>query len=76
MAKPPPLKPPSIESINMVLQAASEALRPVRESRQLEAAMLEVQGFFQVLLKPQASANAGGSASDASQPAGRPERPK
>jgi hypothetical protein len=66
------LKLPSRESIGAVLRAADMAPRANGESsRQLDAAVREVQTFFQSLLNPQASASGAGSASDTSQPAGR-----
>ncbi len=77
MPKPSTLKPPSIDAINRVLANAYAAPQPSCEAaKRTMAAIDEVSAFFQLLLKPQASASAGGSASDASQPAGRPERPK
>lgn len=70
------LKPPSVQSINIVLQAADMAPRANGESsRALDAAINEVSAFFQSLLKPQASANAGGNSSDQSHPAGLPMPP-
>ncbi len=74
--KQTPLKPPSLEAINRVLANAYAAPQPNCEAaKQTMAAIDEVSAFFQVLLKPQASANAGGNSSDVTQPAGRPARP-
>lgn len=61
MAKKP-LSPPSIQSIQLVLQAAESAPRPNGPvSRQLDQAVMEVDRFFQALLKPQAQTSDSGS---------------
>ena len=61
MAKTPALKPPSVDSINLVLQAASSApLQNMQHAAALGKALAEVEGFFKAMLEPQAS---GGRAS-------------
>ncbi len=62
------LASPSVKSIELVLQAAEAAPRQNGPtSRQLDAAVMELDRFFQQLLgvqNPQASASAGGKSSD------------
>jgi hypothetical protein len=59
--KKPALKVPSPESVNAVLQAAANCpLRSLHDADALRKAILEVQAFFQALLKPQAAASDAG----------------
>lgn len=70
------LTPPSLDAINTVLKAADNSSRINGEtSRHLDKSIREVRDFFQSLLNPQASANAGGNSSDQSHPAGLPMPP-
>ena len=58
--KSPSLTPPSIQSINLVLQAADAAPRPNGPtSRQVDAAVMELQKFFEQLLAPQIKSQTG-----------------
>lgn len=56
----PKIKAPSVQSINLVLQAADSAPRPNGPlSRDLDKAIQELGTFFQGLLAPQSKSQAG-----------------
>lgn len=67
MAKAPTIKPPSLDDINLVLQAASTApLHNLKHAAALDKALTEVERFFRALHEPQSKGSGGGSRPQAS----------